>query len=347
MKLFCSQSLHLWCRSLGSTTLSLLTVLVLGAGGAGGAEPVKIRVAWQTPISTWGSILLEKKDLAKHLGKSYTLEPMHYVGSPPMITALANGELEVADLAYSTIPIAIQNAGMDDLRIIADEFQDGVKGYYSNEYMVLADSPIRKVGDLKGKVLATNVLGSGVDIVMRAILHQHGLEDRRDYTVIETPFPTMLPMLAGKKADLVTAVLPFARDPELRKIARTLFDQREAFDVTQLAAWTARKPFLDKNRTAMVDFMEDTLRIVRWYLDPTNHKEVTEIGTRITKQPAERLAWVFTNKDYYRDWNMLPNLDALQKNIDLMRDLGYVKASTDVSKYADLSIAREAAERLK
>jgi NitT/TauT family transport system substrate-binding protein len=177
-----------------------LAVVLLSAGAAQCADPVKIRVAWVTPISTWASILLEKKDLAKHLGKSYALEPVRFAGTPPMITALAVGELEIADLAYPTIPIAIENAGMGDLRIIADELQDGVQGYYSQEYMVLADGPIKKVEDLKGKVLATNALGSAVDIAMRAMLRKHGLEDKRDFTTIETPFPTMRAMLAEKKS---------------------------------------------------------------------------------------------------------------------------------------------------
>jgi len=34
-----------------------------------GAEPVKIRMSWIAPISNWGSLLLEKKELAQHLGK--------------------------------------------------------------------------------------------------------------------------------------------------------------------------------------------------------------------------------------------------------------------------------------
>src|SRR5665213_574565 len=125
---------------------------------------------------------MEKKDLALHMGQSYTLEPVLYRGTPPMITALANGELEIADLAYSSLGIAIQNAGLDDLRVISDEFQDGVPGYYSNEFFVLKDGPIKKVEDLKGKVVATNAAGSGVDIASRAMLRKHGLEDKRDYT---------------------------------------------------------------------------------------------------------------------------------------------------------------------
>ena len=45
---------------------------------------------------------------------------------------------------------------MDDLRVISDEFQDGVEGYYSNEFFVLKDGPVQKVEDLKGKVVATS-----------------------------------------------------------------------------------------------------------------------------------------------------------------------------------------------
>jgi len=157
--------------------------------GTAQAEPVKIRAAWVAPVSNWPSIVLEKKDLTKHLGKSYTLEAVRFAGTPPMITALANGELEIANLAYSTFPLAVQNANLDDLRIIADEFQDGVSGYHSNEFYVLKDSPIHKVEDLKGKVIATNSMGSAVDIGSRAMLKKHGLEDKRDYTIVEAPSP--------------------------------------------------------------------------------------------------------------------------------------------------------------
>ena len=326
---------------------SVAAATLMGVSAAQSADPVKIRLSWVAPVTNWASIMLEKKDLARHLGKSYTVEPVRFAGTPPMVTALANGELEVANLAYSTLAIAIQNAGMDDLRVIADEFRDGVEGYYSQEYMVLADGPIKKVDDLKGKVVMTNAAGSAVDVAMRAMLRKFSLEDKRDYTVVESPFPTMRAMLSEKKVDMIPAVVPFSYDPELRKIGRTLFIQRDAIGVTDMIVWTARKPFLDKNRAAMVDFMEDTLRIVQWYLDPANQRSAAEIASRVTKQPVERFGWLFTDKDYYRDPNMIPDLAALQKNIDMTKDLGFVKTSLDIKKYTDLSIVEEAAKRLK
>jgi sulfonate transport system substrate-binding protein len=330
-----------------SLKLMLAAAGVLFASSAYSADPVKIRLSWVAPVSNWGSIWLEKKDLAKHLGKSYTVEAMRFAGTPPMITAIANNEVEVSNLTYSTIPIAIANAGLTDLRIIADEFQDGVGDGYSNEFVVLKDGPVQKVEDLKGKVVATNAAGSAVDVAMRAMLRKAKLEDKRDYTVVEAPFPAMKAMLAEKKADLIPAVLPFSNDPDLKKNSRPLFSTKDAVGVTQFSVWMVRKSFIDKNRAALVDFMEDSIRIAQWYLDPKNHKEVAEIASRVTKQPADRFDWLFTKRDYHRDRNMMPNLAALQANVDLVKDLGFVKASIDIKQHSDLSIVEEAAKRVK
>ena len=68
---------------------------------------------------------------------------------------------------------------------------------------------------------------------------------------------------------------------------------------------------------------------------------------RPTKQPPERFGWLFTKSDYYRSPVMRPDLDALQKNVDMTKDLGFVKASFDVKAHSDLSLIDEAAKRLK
>ena len=330
-------------------TLGALGALAIALAGicSAQADPIKIRAAYVVPVANWASLLAEKKDLAKHWGTSYEFEAVRYQGTPPMITALATNELEIADLAYSTLGLAIQNAGLDDLKVIADEFQDGAPGYYSDEFFVRKDSGIAKIEDLKGKVIATNATGSGIDIAMKAMLHKHGLEDKRDYTTIEAPFPAMASMLAEKKVDLVPGVLPFSLNPALRDPSNVLFTQKEGVGRTQMIIWTARKSFLDKNRAAMVDFMEDVLRIERWYLDPKNHADVVAIGAKLLKVPPERLDWLFTKRDYYRDPNGKPDLEALKKNMDITKELGFFSGSVDLAKHTDLSIVEDAAKRLQ
>jgi NitT/TauT family transport system substrate-binding protein len=331
---------------------AFLAILLTAAAIAAHAQPVKIRVAYVVPVANWASLLFEKPGLAKHQGKSYTFEAVHFQGTPQMITAIANNELEVADLAFASLAIAVQNAGMDDLRVIADEFQDGVPGYYTDEFFVLKDGPIKSVKDLKGKVVATNVAGSAVDIVMRAMLRKSGLDDKKDVNVIETAFPNMKATLLAKKADAIPGVIPFSFDAELRDKGRVLFTQKEAVGRTQMIVWAAREGFLKKNRAAMVDFMEDAIRAVRWYIDPRNHDEAVQIAARVSKRPAGGFdKWLFRKAgqdgDYYHDENMRPDLQALQANIDLQHQLGLVKASINVPKHADLSIVEEAAKRIR
>jgi sulfonate transport system substrate-binding protein len=324
-----------------------LTVLI-AAAAAHGAEAVKIRASWIVAPSDWTPLLPEKPELMKNNGKSYVFEPMRFQGTPAVITALANNEIELGNLAFSSLALAIENAGLEDLRIVGDQFKDGTEGHYSNQFFVLRDSPIQKVEDLKGKIVATNAAGSAVDIAMRAMLRKHGLEDKRDYTVAEAPFPTMKAMLSQKKADLASFVAPFSFDPELKQIARPLFSQRDALGPTQMIVWVARAGFLQKNRAAMIDFLEDSVRVVRWYLDPKNHDEAVQIAARITKLRPELFAgWLFTSKEYSRSPDLLPDLAALQSNIDVQRDLGFLKRPIDVQTYADLSLVREAAQRLK
>ena len=83
----------------------------------------------------------------------------------------------------------------------------------------------------------------------------------RDYNVIEVAFPNMRAVLAEKKVDVVSVGTPqFAWDPEMEKIAQTLFTQRDALGKTEVVIWVARQGFLEKNRAAMIDFLQDMLR---------------------------------------------------------------------------------------
>src|SRR5258708_35001890 len=102
-----------------------------------------------------------------------------------MVTGLGTGEVDLAPLAPSSFGLALQNARLDDLRIVTDDYQDGVAGRYSGEFLVRDDSPIAKVEDLKGKVLAVNAIGGGSDSALRAMLRRHRLQNRPDYTVVE------------------------------------------------------------------------------------------------------------------------------------------------------------------
>jgi len=334
------------------TIAALAAAALIGFGAAATAEPVKIRVSYIVPVANWATMLFKTPGLAKHLDKSYTFEAINFRGTPQLIQALAAGELEIANIGFTTFPLAVTNAGMQDIRIISDELQDGVPTYFSDEFVVRKDDTIKTVEDLKGRVLGVNAFGSGTDIPLRAMLRKHNMQDKRDVTIVEGPIPALPAMLLEKKIDLFPFVLPFSADPKIRAQVRTLFTQGDAMGVTQLGMWASRAEFIAKNRAAMVDFMEDALRQERWYFDPANHKAAVQIAADVTKGPPERFdSWLFLHKgqdgDYYRDPNGRPAVDSIQASIEEQVKLGTLKQSIDVKKYLDLSLVEEAAKRLK
>ena len=317
------------------------------AAGAVQADPLKIRIGWIAMPGSRAGYLTEKPELLHHHGQSYTVDAIHFSSTPAQLTALAAGELDIAQLAFSSFGAAIENAHLDDVRLIADELEDGAPGYSTTHFTVLKESAIARIEDLKGKVVATNGIGTGLDIALRYILRHHQLEEKRDYTDVEVNFPNMKSALAERKVDLVSAVLPFMYDPELVKIGRTLFEQGAEIGPSELLMWAARTGYVEKNRAALVDLMEDVLRMQRWYFDPANHQAAIAIVAKLTKQPPEALDWVFTKRDFYRNPNGRPDLPAIVANLRMEKELGYLKTDIDVPKYADLSIVDEAAMRLR
>ena len=110
----------------------------------------------------------------------------------------------------------------------------------------------------------------------------------------------------------------------------------------------ARSGFIAKNRTALVDFLEDYLRALRWFADPANHQAVVRMLGDFTKVPLSRFeSWIFTHDDEYRDANGLPDLESIQRVMAIVQKLGLLATVPEIEKYADLSLVKEAAARLK
>ena len=112
-------------------TIGAVTASVLAAPRLARAEgaPVKIRLGWVVVPASTAPLVLEKKDLLKNFGRSYTAEATRFEGTPPVITALAAGELDIGPLAFSSFGLASDNAHMDDLRVVCDEIQDATNSW--------------------------------------------------------------------------------------------------------------------------------------------------------------------------------------------------------------------------
>jgi NitT/TauT family transport system substrate-binding protein len=158
----------------------------------------------------------------------------------------------------------------------------------------------------------------------------------------------MRAVLAEKKVDMVSVGTPqFSFDPDMQSIARTLFTQRDALGKTEVVIWAARSGFLEQNKAAMADFMEDMLRYRRWLTDRANHAQAVAMVSDFTKIPSAQLdTWLFTERDFYRDPDARPDVAALQASIDQLYKEGSIKQPLNVRDYVDTSLLDAALKRL-
>ena len=70
-------------------------------------------------------------------------------------------------------------------------------------------------------------------------------------------------------------------------------------------------------------------------------------GTVVARVPLQQIRELTARRIDPETLRNLPNLEALQRNLDMTTDLGFVKGKVDVTQHTDLSIVKEAAARLK
>lgn len=328
---------------------AVVVLLAVGVAGIARAEPLKMRVGW---VVTPGHLVplieaLGKREpgVFKHLGKSYVLQAIRFQGTTPQIQAQAIGEVDIAAFSTAALALAITNANLDE-RVVADVVADGHPGYFSENFVVLADGPIKKIEDVKGRRVATNAIGSAHDVAMRTMLRKHGLKDA-DFTTVEANFANMPAMLEGGKVDMIGVLPQFAHGIVANPKYRVLFTGRDAVGPTQAVFWAMRADFIAKNRPVLIDFFEDHIRAVRWFLDPKNREAALAITVEVTKLPKEKLAFAFTKDDFYHSPDARPELDSVQREINEAVRLKVLPKAVEIRpKYVDLSLIEEAKRRI-
>jgi NitT/TauT family transport system substrate-binding protein len=335
-----------WRR--GVAALVVLAALAV-ATAATAAEPFKIRIGW---VVTPGHLTPLEEALGKshpevfrHLGKSYVMQAIRFQGTTPQIQAQAIGELEIASFSTAALALAITNAHLDE-RVVTDVVGDGYPGHFTENFVVRADGPIKTIEDVKGKRIATNTIGSASDEAMRTMFRKHGIKDA-DFTTVEANFANMPAMLEGDKLDMIGLLPQFAAGIIDNPKYRVLFTARDAVGPTQAVIWAMRADVIAAHRAALLDYFADHLRAVRWFLDLENRAEALKITAEVTKLPPDRLAFAFTEKDFYHSPDGVPDLASMQREIDNSVKMGVLPKPITISPhYVDLSLIEEAKRRL-
>jgi NitT/TauT family transport system substrate-binding protein len=179
---------------------------------------------------------------------------------------------------------------------------------------------------------------------MRAMLKRHGLGDE-DFNTIETAFGTMPAMLMAGKVDMAPILPQFTRLVDKSK-TKALFTMRDAVGAQQTIMWVSRASFIAKHRAALVDYWEDHIRSLRWFLDPKNHDAAIKYVMQFTKASRESVDYAFTDNDYYRSPDARPSIEGLKRGVAQAVESGVIAKPIDIMPYVDLSLIEEAKKRI-
>lgn len=307
------------------------------------SNPVNIRLATgggigPNEITTCVWLDYLKANVLKNYGKAYTLDITFTRGSPVAAQLLAAGQVDIGTLSSPAFATAIsKNALPDGVGIVADVYQDGHPGFATNTFLVLKDSPIKSVGDLKGKKVAINAFGSAVDIVLRVALKRANLDPKRDLEIVEITFPNIAPALRDHRIDCGILVIPFLPLEFAKGDLRALFTGGDTLGPNEVAFMAASDPFIKAHPDTLRDLLADYVSALDWYYDPKNREKALELVSDVMKSSKEVLGTYFlTERDYYRDRNGCVSQKALQTPIDAMFEHNLIEQKVDAAKYLKL-----------
>lgn len=336
---FPGRSLRLAAAIAGTVALAAVSL------GAVRAEPLKIRIGYDTIPLHIAPVIFRMPEFLKNYGKDYTVEWFRFKGSPLQVQALAGNQIDLAALSFSTFATSINTAHLP-IKGIADLAQDGP--WFSQVFAVKAGGGVNKVEDLKGKALAVNALGGGSDMAARATLVKHGLTPDKDVRIIEASFGAMAAMVKAGKVAAGTFPAPTWSVVEKSGDLKPLFRQDDGLGVQQFLLYVAREDYIAKNRPALVAYFADYLRGLKAVLDPANREKVLKVVSELAESPVKNFQdWaLLKGKDYYHSPDGRINVQALQNNINALKQLGLIKETLDVPPHIDHSLVDEAAKGL-
>jgi NitT/TauT family transport system substrate-binding protein len=123
-------------------------------------------------------------------------------------------------LAAGEADINMNFAGPVLLNLDAGQPLVVLSGVHVGCFELFGGPSIRSVGDLKGKTVAVEAMGSSQHVFLSSMLANVGVDPRRDVRWITRPSPEHIELLATGKIDAVLAFAPWPQEFRERKVGR-------------------------------------------------------------------------------------------------------------------------------
>ena len=250
-------------RAALKTASALLTVSLspkcLGLS-ASAQVPEKI-VLGTIPINPAAESYIGRVDFFKEEG--LTVELTRFNNFAPILQAMTAGSLVVGGMGVAPSVIGLTR-GLPLIAPFLTSFS--TPGHPLERIMVLQDSPIKVLDDLKGKKLAFLGPGTVPDMFLSALPKRTKIR-KEDINLVPMPAPNMPDALAQGLVDAMFAIPPADTAAEQKYKARTVANATELVPYAGLATLALRRDFAEANQEATKKLLRAYVRLSRWIED--------------------------------------------------------------------------------
>ena len=228
------------------------------------------------------------------------------------------------DFAPSTPPDLIKAVvgGIDVVAVAGQAIE--TKDNPSTHLIVRADSMVRSIQDLKGKVIATPALGAIIHVSLLHSLKKNGI-DPASIRAVEVPFPNMADQLKAGNVDAVEVLEPFAGQL-LAAGNRSLGDPLLSVgDEVLYPFWISQTKWAESHR-GVIEAWIASLEQAKEFID-ANPREARAVLAKYTRLPApvvEKIPFpTYRFSLRSRDFGIW---------VTVLKDLGQITKSVDESR---------------
>ena len=314
-----------------TATLTALALLALAAALPAAAQDIPtIRVGWTIPAEEAKYWIMRRPQEFPNIGKAYKIEWVQFQGTAPMVQAMAAGALDCSTQAPLSLAQGAVEMGLQGY-IVAQHVGEK-PGSFSVYWAVKADSPIKTVGDLKGKTVGVNAYGGGLYYPLVVILRKYGLDPEKDIKLVETGFPPSEDAIRSGRVDAGVLNQPFAARAEAKGGLRKLFALSDIQPTIVHILEVCKKEFVEQHPDVVKLYVRDLTAGMKKAM--ANRAETLKIVSEVTKAPVEVLdSYLLKPNDFAREPGAHPNFAGIQAMFDLYLKAGLLKKPLDVKQF--------------
>jgi NitT/TauT family transport system substrate-binding protein len=234
----------------GIAVAAVFCISLLLASSVLGQEKKNLRVVFVS--LSWNNQLPFRVALAKGYFKDQGLmvEPIFVRGGPTAIAALVSGNVDFGSIGGAQAPIRSRARGLD-LHIIAS------LSNFTN-YTLIASKEIKRLEDLRGKVIGVTGAGAFSDFTIRLLLKRNNLDPDKD-VVLRAIGTTVVRAVALERGAIAAA--PFTAEDAIRLLDKgysLIVNLNEALRVPQ-SIYITTGEMLEKHPETAKRFLKATI----------------------------------------------------------------------------------------